>query len=362
MIKILAMPGHITDKGMTGVDYARVVGPMEALGKHKDFEVDILTPEKDAKSTVVTWLKRAKKYDIFVLNYNNNPTGFAAMACMAQKEGKKIVCDLDDSLWNIKSDNTAYEAFKKGSDGLRVVSAILRESDYVTCTNSYLKNVICHNTNKKHDKVKVFPNYIDLDLYKYPVGSKDERNITIMHFGSTSHFQDLQDENFNKGMDMIMGEYPNVTFRTIGALIPGYKHRWGSRYSHGYGAPDLYTWVKDKYPVFMKEADIIVTPLEDDIYTRCKSSIKFIEASAAKKPGVWQNIRQYRDVVDGENGFLAKTATEWHDAMKKLIDSYELRVEMGEKAYETIKKDWQLKDHVEDYANFYKEILDKDKK
>lgn len=703
MIKLLAMPGHISEKGITGVDYARVVGPMEALGKHKDFEVDILTPEKDEKSTVITWLKRAKKYDIFFLNYNNNPTGFAAMACMAKKEGKTIICDLDDSLWDIKPDNTAFQAFKKGSDGLSVVTAILRESDYVTCTNSYLKNVICHNTNKTHDYVKVFPNYIDLELYKYPVGAKDENTITIMHFGcfddkteiltesgfklfkdlkrervatlnrntgfleyqkpikkfeykfngellcaegeqfsyavtpnhqlyakrlggncklvkaediygknfflkkdakwkgkrkkylrigdknilvedwikffgfwiadgwtskskfkqktgnicncmqvgisqskennyleklylilskmgykpkytkdkkqvrmfdkslwkymlqfggaedkhipnylkdlptkqleilldwyikgdghiekcgrirattiskrlvddlteialkvgwstnfynretkdcfigsrivkksnchqcynisflrntgkknclgshvfpkhqskkkyngyvydvevpnhtlyvrkngkcmwsgnSTSHFQDLQDGAFHKGMDKLMKEYPNIVFKTVGAYIPGYKHRWGQRYTHSYGDPDLYTWVKDKFPEFMKEADIIVAPLEEDVYTRCKSSIKFIEASSAKKPGVWQNIRQYNEIVNGENGLLARSEDEWYKAMKSLVDSFQLRKDMGEKAHETVVKNWQLKHHLKDYASFYKEVLDK---
>ena len=359
MIKVLAMPGHTTEEGITGVDYARIINPMKTLNGKHDIQVDILTPKKDKKTTVVTWWERAKKYDIFYLNYNNNPKGFAAMGCMAKKEGKKIVCDLDDSLWNIKSDNTAYNAFKKGSEGLRVVTAILKESDYITCTNPYLKNVIRHNTDKQADKIKVFRNYIDLDLYKFKIGVKDRKNITIMHFGSTSHFQDLQDGGFLEGMDMLMKEYPNVIFKTIGAFISKYKHRWGTKYSHGYGSQDLYTWVKEKFPIFMKEADIIVAPLEEDVYTRCKSSIKYIEASSAKKPGVWQNIRQYSEVVDGENGLLARTSREWYEAMKSLVESYELRKSVGQKAYETTKKNWQMKNHIKEYADFFKEIVDK---
>ena len=359
-MKILAMPGHITDKGVTGVDYVRVIMPMKHLNGYKGIEVDILTPRKDKYSTVVTWNKRAQEYDIFYLNYNNNPKGFAAMGCMAKKWKKKIVTDLDDDLWNIKPDNTAYNIFKEGGDAIRVVTAIFNESDYLTCTSPYLKNVICHNTTKKHEQVKVFPNYIDLDLYQYRGKAKESHQITMLHYGSTSHFEDLLNDNFMEGMDKIMKEYPNVIFKTIGAFLPQYRFRWGERYTHAYGSPNLYIWVKEKFPKFMEEADFIVTPLVEDIYTRCKSGIKFVECSSAKKPGVWQDIRQYNEIVtDGKNGFLAKSPDDWYQAMKKLIEDKELRQKMGEEAYETVVADWQIKDHLDDYAQFFKKILDK---
>ena len=359
-IKILATPGHITETGVAGVDFARVIQPMEHLGKHPDFQVDILTPELDKFSTVRTWYERAQKYDVFYLNYNNNPQGFAAMGCMAKKCKKLIVTDLDDNLWNIKPDNTAFHTFKKGSDGLRTVTAIFNESDYLTCTNQYLKNVICFNTNIPHQKVKVFPNYIDLDLYKHRCKTRDDFDIKIVHFGSTSHFADLANKEFMDGLGLLFNEYPNVHFKTIGAFISEFRNRFGKRYSHGYGSQSLYTWVKDKYPEFMDDADIFVTPLVDDIYTMCKSSIKFIEVSAAKIPGVWQDMRQYREVIKhGKNGYLAKTADDWYRHIKALVDSVALRKKMGENAFKTVEKDWQMKDRVEDYANFFRRIVDK---
>ena len=135
------------------------------------------------------------------------------------------------------------------------------------------------------------------------------------------------------------------------------------RYIQKFGDEDLYTWVKDKFPQFVDEVDIFVAPLSLNSYNICKSSIKFLEASSSGKPGVWQKIRQYSEVVkNGQNGFLCSTADEWYDSLKKLIDDKELRRKMGEKAFRTVEKDWQINTHVSQYAEFLKKLLDNQNK
>ena len=108
----------------------------------------------------------------------------------------------------------------------------------------------------------------------------------------------------------------------------------------------------------MDKCDIFVTPLHNNPYTICKSSIKFLEASSTKKVGIWQRIRQYDEVINGENGLLATTADEWYLAIKKLIDNKKLRREMGKNAYKTIKDKWQVKDHIKDYAENFIDIFE----
>lgn len=309
------------------------------------------------------WRQIAQDYDIIYLNYLNQAWGFAAMGCMVRKYGKKMVMDFDDNLWAILPDNTAYQVYKKGSEGIKVITSIANEVDYITCTNSYLKNAIAYNTLKQHEFIKVFPNYIDLDLYKYRPRFKDTQQIKLVHFGSSSHFTSLQSEEFNKGIDKIFKEYPNVVFKTVGAFIPKYKVRWGARYEHAFGDVDVYKWIKNRFPEVMREADILVTPLSDNTYNRSKSSIKFCEGSTAKKPGCWQDIRQYQEVVEnGKNGFLCRTADDWYEAIKKLIDDKELRREMGKNAFKTVERDWQMKNHLDEYGQFFKKIfLDNEK-
>jgi len=43
--------------------------------------------------------------------------------------------------------------------------------------------------------------------------------------------------------------------------------------------------------------------------------------------------------------------------MKKLIDGAELRSKRGSAAYEWVKDNMQARDHVKEYADFFKKVL-----
>lgn len=357
-IKIFAFPSHGSVERTSGVDFARIIQPMQHLAKHPDFEIYIYDPKNDTGK--MDWIKVSQYYDIIYFNYTANPWAFAAMGAMARKFGKKLVLDMDDSLWNVMPDNPSFNVYKPGSEGIKNFTAIVNEVDHVTTTNAYLKNVIVHNTNKEHKHISVLDNKVDLKLYNHRSRFKDDNQITLTHFGSTTHFIDLANKEFENGIDKIMKKYPNVKLKTIGAFLPNYKNKWGIRYENAYGDRDIYKWIKEKFPIYMDETDILVTPLENNIYTQCKSAIKFMEGSTALKPGVWQDIRQYREVIkNGENGYLAKTATEWYKAIKTLIDSPVARKQIGEKAFETVKKNHQIQNYVEAYAEVFKAINEK---
>ena len=355
MIRVFSLPSHAAIERTSGVDFARVIQPMTHLNKLKDFDVTIYDPKLNKK---MDWLKATADNDILHLNYTTNPWAFAIMGTMARKYDRKIVLDMDDALWDVLPDNTAYEVYKRDSEGIKNFTAICNEVDYITCTNRYLKNVIVHNSAKYPDKIKIFPNYINLDLYKHRSPFKDELQIQLTHFGSSSHWVSLQNEEFAKAIDRIFREYPNVVFKTIGALLPKYKSRWGARYNHDFGDVDVYTWIKDKFPGFMDETDIIVAPLSINVYNRSKSNIKRWEASSAKKPFIGQNIRQYQEVItDGVDGFLCDTAESWYKAIKVMLDDKELRRKIGIAGYERTKKEAQIKDNIWRYASFFKGLV-----
>lgn len=363
-IKIFAFPTHNTIDRTSGVDFARIIQPMKHLNGYSDgevkFKVDVFDPKTDNKNKKrMDWLKVAKNYDIIYFNYLNNAWGFAAMGAMARGFGKKMILDIDDSLWNLKEDNTAYSVYKKGSEAIGNFTSICNEVDYMTATNSYLRNVITHNTYKRHKNIKVFPNYIDLDLYSHRAKFKDTGNITLLHHGSSTHFNDLQEPEFVKGIDRIMSDYPNVTLKFVGAFVPYFKKRWGVRYDQYNGTPDIYKWIKGKFRDYMDEADILICPLTEDVYNRCKSGIKYLETSSAKIPGVYQDSRQYSELIEhGKNGYLAKTADDWYESLKELIDDPKKRKEVGEAAFKTVEENHQMKNNLKEYADFFKSVVD----
>lgn len=359
-LRVFSLPSHTTETHVTGVDFVRIIQPMKHLNGKHDIEVTIYDPTKEIKhNNPLEWDEVMKNCDVFYFNYLSNPWGFAVLGMMARKYGVKLVMDMDDSLWDIHSDNPAHSVYNPGSQALKDFEAICNEVDYITCTNDYLRNIIISHTNKKSSEVFVFPNRIDLDLYTYRSPFKDTDQIVLTHFGSTTHFLDLKEREFFKGVDRIMKEYPQVILRTVGAFIPEFRNKWGMRYENHFGHVNIYNWIqdKDKFPKFMAETDILVVPLADDVYNRAKSSIKWMEASSAKIPGVWQKIRQYEEVIDGTNGLLAENDSQWYNAIKTLIDDKEKRKAMGEKTHEDVRNGWQIQDHTKDYASFFKKIV-----
>lgn len=234
--KIFSLPSHATKDRTSGVDFARIIQPMTHLNGYKGITTTVYDPKiEELHNNPAEWTSLTEKHNIIYFNYLNNPWGFAAMGVMARKNGVKLVMDMDDNLWDVNKDNPAYKVYHRGSEELNNFTSICNEVDYITTTSDYLKHVIMSKTNKKAEQIKVFPNYIDLKLYTHRSTFKDDGQIRLTHFGSSTHWIDLEDSEFFKGIDRIMKEYPNVVFRTIGAWIPKFKKAWGQRYELEYG-------------------------------------------------------------------------------------------------------------------------------
>ena len=349
MKKIFVYPTHCDGKHVPGVDYARVIRPMEELGKQKGFDVRIYNGEAD-----LDWRKVAKEYDIFYLNYITNAAGFVIASFHFMKEGKKIVYDIDDLIWEIQKDNAAYSTYEPGSEGRAVITDIIaRGCDVVTCTNDFLRKGVAKHTGKSLEKIKVLPNYIDLGLYSWKSKPKDKYEVTIGYFGSSSHFNDLVNPGFISGMERVMAEYPQVRFYTIGAMIQSIKKAFGSRYTTGFGDHDIYKWVK-LMPLMLQDVDIFVAPLIDITYARAKSGIKYLEYSSMQLPGCYQDIRQYKEIVKhGESGYLCSTGDDWYKSLKMLVEDSKLRRKMGLSAYKTVKDDWTIQGNVSKYVDLF---------
>lgn len=359
-IKIYALPSHQTKERTSGVDYVRVIQPMTLLNGYSDgeveFEVDIYDIHKKDQGEDA-WVKVAKKYDLVFLNYTVLDWQYAAMGAPLRGEGKKIIMDLDDAIWHVNPDNIVHDQLKELDAGYKV-TCMLDDVDGVVTTNGYLRNVIANKSYKKHDQILVAPNQIDLTHYSHRFPAKDNGKIVLMHYGSTSHFDDLLLPQFVEGVDRILKEYPNVILKTVGAFISELRYKWGMRYENAFGDVDIYKWRDIKFPEYLAEADIMVTPLIDNLYNRCKSDIHFIEIGSAGRPGVYSDTRPYSDTIEhGKTGYLARSAEDWYTSIKSLIDSKELRQTMGDNAFDVVKAERQAQDHVKEYAEFIKKIL-----
>jgi glycosyltransferase involved in cell wall biosynthesis len=350
----------------SGVDFVRLVQPIKELNNVEGFKTDVIWEYPLDLSRLDWWEDKIKLYDIIYFTYLDNPLFYSTLKMMSMKHGARCVVDLDDNIWGVSKSHYLYEQYRyeldpvgkpRMSKDLYNRTVILKDSDYVTVTNTYLKNKLREVTNKSFEGIEVLPNCIDLKVYDYKkLKPKTSKEFVIAYAGGASHWDDLHNNMFMKAMDTILKKYPNVVFRTTG-YYPDLKAVWGKRYQHRLQRSNFMTWVNEVWPEMVGDSDIVIAPLYINQYSRAKSYIKFLEYSAGKRTGVYQKIDCYNEVVkDGENGFLADGTDEWIEKLSILIEDKEKRENMAQKAYEDI-KNYQMKNYIDKYASFFRRIV-----
>jgi glycosyltransferase involved in cell wall biosynthesis len=343
----------------SGVDYARSILP----GKHlPDTEFEVEIRQDPFTDTQKNWDELTKYWDVILTSYIDSPWGYVSMGFNAEKNGCEVIIDLDDNVWVLPPSNPVYKNYHKGTEALETLTSILHHCKYVTTTNGCLANGIAKYANKNRGSIKVFPNYIDLEAYKFEnIVPKPHDTINITHFGSSTHWQDLTEGGFIKGLKMIVDKYPQVRVKTVGNWIPEFVTMLGPKYVQGQGNPDVYGWIEKTWPELMGETDICVAPLNDTESNRGKSDIKLLECGAAKKPVVCSDTRPYHDTVGLSEtiAYLANTPEQWFDRLEKLILSEELRKQRGETLYQYVKDNRTIQSNIDKMAEWIKSIVDK---
>lgn len=75
----------------------------------------------------------------------------------------------------------------------------------------------------------------------------------------------------------------------------------------------------DKYLAVLARADCAVMPLADDIFNRCKSAVRVIDAFAVGVPAIVGNVGDLKQMIKpAENGFIAETSQDWAQALEVL--------------------------------------------
>jgi glycosyltransferase involved in cell wall biosynthesis len=229
-----------------------------------------------------------------------------------RQAGVKLVWETDDDLWSMDESNPARLQI---TDMTRYwMESALTHAHLVTTTVPHLADVM----RKFNPNVTVIPNAVDPALLTTERKRADK--LTIGWAGGSSHHDDFRS---------IIGPIREVTdlrgdldFHSIGV---DYGKDFGlnrNRFTPWKASMlDYYSGV---------DFDIGLAPLLDTEFTRSKSPIKAIEYNALGIPVIASNVGPYKDyIIDGVNGFLVNTETEWVDRMNLLLEDADMRARMG---------------------------------
>jgi glycosyltransferase involved in cell wall biosynthesis len=130
-------------------------------------------------------------------------------------------------------------------------------------------------------------------------------------------------------------------------------------------------WTKPvtSYAANYSKFDISLAPIKNHIFNRMKSQLKVIEAGFYKKALIASNIGPYTidlkhclkngEFVDG-NALLVnenRNHSDWSKYIKKLVNNPNLITDMGERLYETVKDEYDLRNVTKTRAEWYKTLV-----
>ena len=203
---------------------------------------------------------------------------------------------------------------------------LLKNSSLVTAGNDYLGS---YARNAGAEKVHILPTVIDLNRYSKDDSSRFHDEFRIGWIGSPSTTKYLQ--LIKKPLYKLAEKYP-VRLVTIGASplkdfdIPLEQHSWS----------------EDTEVQLLNSLHVGIMPLPDSPWERGKCGYKLIQYMACGKAVIASPVGMNINLVTDNVGLLAKTESDWFDAIQSLLHDKEKLYIMGENAKKLVKNNYSL--------------------
>lgn len=312
----------------------------------------------------------------------------------AWKWPPSLVIETDDNIFNVSPLNPAYKGlgtrdmngnelpdghhigiiengqrtvkWADGRDGfslarnrnlMNVYRQMLEIVDAVSCSNPDLEVVVKEECRPR--RTAVFPNLVRFDHYEQLDLMPEPKKIKILWQGGHNHYEDWFP--LRNALGNITERYPQVHW-----IICGVHYPWVT----GLIPPERYTfhqwrpYGEYKLRRVMFGEDISLAPLSDNRFNRCRTAIKFYEASVLKKPAATlaQNVGPYkRELLDEETALLFNTPEEFESQLSRLIEDATLRQTLASNAKDWVSEHRDALKHVPKMVAFWESLREERK-
>lgn len=246
-----------------------------------------------------------------------------------KNRGKKVIFDVDDLVFDadyahlvaatIEVDTQHDEGWDEWFAYVSRIGAVARLCDGCITTNGYLAEHLARFTDRP---VKVLPNFLNREQMrmsdevfseKARVDFKGDGRFQIGYFsGSPTHRKDFA--IVSGAIEMLMRRFDHV-----GLTVAGYMDvtHFEPSLRHRVEYLPFTDYVNLQRSVGSVELNIV--PLQSNVFTNCKSELKYFEAGIVGTPTVATPTFVYGQCIrHRENGFLAR-AHEWESVLESAI-------------------------------------------
>lgn len=339
------------ENGQSGVFYHRQFVPHVAMTKCGEAKVDRTT------NILTVPMEELEQYDIVVLHGRIDEK----VVSKIRRANCKLVYDVDD-YWICTPDRLFYNEWKAIGHAKQIESMIM-EADLVTCTSDILHNYIFKHTGKR---AEVLPNGISPDDPQFIPETITSHRLRFGFIGGASHTVDM--EKVGKAITLLYFNYPelrNYWQIVFGGFDTNYNvyDQYGNKktfktnqipsvniernLTHDYRICDVelgkelrkYTpfekrdtsndqyvrlWARQpsNYGKMFNEVDVVLAPLRNDTFNRCKSNLKIIEAGWMGKEVIADRVDCFSDAITEHSVVFCDTVNDWLDAFLEDINTF----------------------------------------
>lgn len=237
-----------------------------------------------------------------------------------KQKGIKVLYEIDDYVQGVRRIEGHAGAKSFSQKRCRDMEACMKMAHGLIVSTPFLAQEYA----KFNERVFVCKNAIEGSRYeKFTLPLRDKLHIGWA--GGEGHQESVK--RWLPAVQNILNEY-DVRFITIG--LP---------YATKIDAPGRTTALPfvpvENVPAVLCNMDIAIAPAGRGKFFRAKSDLRFLETGALGIPLV-ADPYVYDDIEDGHTGLLATSAETAEDALRRLIESEELRKQIGANAREYV--------------------------
>ena len=274
---------------------------------------------------------------------------------VCERTGMRLLYEIDDVVFkdDIPIFNRCRDAFDN-DDIVRYINDIMNKVDEITVTCDYMREYYMDKTG--HENVTVIPNYAPKfwsDRFYDETSlmerfTKHKKRPRVGYTGSGTHFDVMnrtnQQDDFTHVVDYIIKTRKKFEWVFMGGMPLRLKPFIDS------GEILFVPWAPlNDYPKAISDLNVnlLIAPLQDNEFNRCKSNIKHLEGATQGIPVICQDMVTYDSCPT-----RFKTGSELIDQIDAVMSSEQSYQKISREAREYADGMW-LEDHISEHWEAY---------
>ncbi|MDD5467922.1 MAG: glycosyltransferase [Anaerolineales bacterium] len=257
----------------------------------------------------------------------------AAQDCLAVVDIDDLLFDPSAFRWIDSPDFQVSARARLYQEDMRRHRLTLEACQAVIASTEYLAD--CVRPMKR--AVWVLRNAFSMEMLTLSASAADKKSKTpgrvVIGYASGTPTHDRDFALLQPILCEILAKYLQVELWLLGPVHPGTG--WG-RSSSRVRQFKRVDW--RELPGWLARFDVNLAPLQaDNPFAQSKSEIKYVEAGLVRTPTIASVTSAFEFAIHpGENGYLARDGRDWLAFLCALIENPDLRVAVGERAYQDV--------------------------